>query len=143
MIQRDALIKEISGRYFYMAHGDGTDHQDKKFLFLKKIFHNRTLQWLFSRLHPNFAFWIAGKWSRHSRLMNGTDDFKGEKEPMVHFSRTKLIDKELDFIIFGHRHCPVDYPLNEKTRMIILGDWLNHFTYGVYDGENFELKKYE
>ena len=141
-IQRNALIKDIGTKTFFLAHGDGTDPTDKKFLFIKKIFHNHTLQWLFSRLHPNFAFWLAGKWSRQSRLMNGTEDFLGEKEPMVIYSRENLLDQGLDFIIFGHRHCPVDYSLNEKTRMIILGDWLTHFTYGEFDGENFELKTY-
>jgi UDP-2,3-diacylglucosamine hydrolase len=24
-----------------------------------------------------------------------------------------------------------------------LGDWIGYFTYGVFDGENFEIKKFE
>ena len=139
-IHRGGLIKEIGTKSFFLAHGDGTDDTDKKFLFLKRLFQSKTLQWLFSRLHPNFAFALASKWSRHSRLMNGTVEFTGESEAMVKYSRNHLMDQGLDYIIFGHRHCPVDYSLNENTRMIILGDWLTHFTYGEFDGENFELK---
>ena len=27
--------------------------------------------------------------------------------------------------------------------MIILGDWIHHFSYGVFDGTNFSLHKFE
>lgn len=141
-LHRDALITDIGSKRFFLSHGDGTNKSDRKFLFLKRLFKNRTLQWLFSRLHPNFAFSIASGWSKHSRLMNGPEPFLGEDEPMVSFSKENLLDEELDFIIFGHRHCPVDHPLNENTRMIILGDWITLFTYGEFDGETFELKKF-
>lgn len=141
-VHRNAMITEIGNKRFFLSHGDGTDHTDRKFLFLKKLFTNRSLQWLFSRLHPNFAFRLARGWSRRSRIIHGSEDFRGEDEPMVVFSRENLLGEDLDFIIFGHRHCPVDYPLNNRTRMVILGDWITHFTYGVYDGEKFELKKY-
>jgi len=141
-LYRKEITRDIGSKKFFLSHGDGTDKSDRKFLFLKRVFHNRLLQWLFSRLHPNFAFYIAKRWSRHSRMVHGTDPFGGEDEPMVIYSRENLLDGQFDFIIFGHRHCPVDYRLNETTRMIILGDWLTHFTYGEFDGESFHLKNY-
>ena len=76
-------------------------------------------------------------------MIHGTEPFKEEEEAMVKFSRENLLEEGVDFIIFGHRHCPVDYPLNDHTRMIILGDWITHFTYGEFDGESFELKSYK
>lgn len=142
VIHRNALITEIGNKRFFLSHGDGTDKSDKKFLFLKKMFHNKALQWAFSLLHPDFAFRIAHRWSRHSRMIHGSDPFKGELEPMVVYSRENLLDEGLDFIIFGHRHTPVDYHLDKNIRMIILGDWINHFTYGEFDGESFKLKEY-
>ncbi len=141
-MHHEALITDIGNKRFFLSHGDGTNKLDRKFLFLKKLFTNRTLQWLFSKLHPDFAFRVASGASRHSRMINGTVPFEGEKEFMVIYSREHLINEGLDFIIFGHRHCPVDYPLNENTRMIILGDWISHYTYGEFDGDNFELKKF-
>ena len=29
-----------------------------------------------------------------------------------------------------------------KARMLILGDWINHFTYAVYDGDNLLMLQY-
>lgn len=138
-LHREPVIKEILGKTFYLAHGDGFDSGDKKFRFLKKVFTNPFLQWCFSRLHPNFAFALAGKWSRYSRDKHGVDPFKGEQEPFVLFARQYLMEQGIDFLIFGHRHLPTKYPLNSKTSLIILGDFLTNFTYGVFDGNDIQL----
>jgi len=36
----------------------------------------------------------------------------------------------------------MDLELNEKSRLIFLGDWIINFSYAVYDGEKLELRKY-
>ena len=33
--------------------------------------------------------------------------------------------------------------LSENSSQITLGDWLTHFTYGVFDGEKFQLLTYK
>ncbi len=131
----------INGRHFLLAHGDGMDESDRTFRFLKRVFTNRILQWAFARLHPNFAFWIARGWSKHSRMIHGVDPFLGKDEPVVKFALKHLSDQGYDFIILGHRHVPVDYQLTEDTRLVILGDWMTHFTYAVFDGVTLSLKK--
>jgi UDP-2,3-diacylglucosamine hydrolase len=142
VLHNDALHTAIGTKNFFLAHGDGTNKADRNFLFLKRLFHNKILQWFFTRLHPNFAFYIASRWSRHSRLINGSVPFENEQEPMVSYCRENLMEEGLDYIIFGHRHYPVNYPLNDSTNMIILGDWITQYTYGEFDGVNFELKKF-
>ena len=139
-LYRRPTAMTLKGRQFFLAHGDEMDESDRSFRLLKRIFTNRFLQWSFARLHPNLAFAIAGRWSRHSRMVHGEDPFMGEKEPLVHFARKYLEDQGYDYLIFGHRHCPVDYALTPHSRLIILGDWLTHFTYAVFDGESLELK---
>ncbi len=140
ILHRGALITTILGKTFYLDHGDGYDTSDRMFKFLKRIFTSRFLQWCFSRLHPNFAIGLAGRWSRYSRDSPGSDPFKNEEEGMVQYARKNLLGEGLDYIVFGHRHCPVIYPLNSDIQLIILGDWLHHFTYGVFDGDTFEIK---
>jgi len=34
-------------------------------------------------------------------------------------------------------------PIGKSSRFINLGDWLYNFSYGVFDGENFQLLKYK
>lgn len=65
-----------------------------------------------------------------------------DKEWLVKFCREELNKEHSDYFIFGHRHLPLDIPLNQQSRYINLGDWISHFTYAVFDGEKLELKKY-
>lgn len=143
-VHNKELIKEIDGKKFFLAHGDGLDAGDKGYIFLKKIFTNKTMQWLFSRLHPNFAFGIAHKWSKSSRLakINIQDQFDVNKEGMYKFATDILKNEPVDYFIFGHRHVKKNEPIGENSRFVLLGDWIKNFSYGVFDGEKFELKSY-
>ncbi len=134
----------IDNKKFFIAHGDGLGPGDKTYKTLRKIFTNKFLQWWYTRLHPNFAFAIARKWS-HSRSMNQkTIKFQGkDKEFLFLFAEESLKRKHTDYFIFGHRHVPVIININESAKFINLGDWVLHFTYGIYNGNNFELKTYK
>ena len=73
-------IFRIAGKRFLIGHGDALNPQDKGYLFLYRIFHNRFLQRCFRWLHPDIGILIARKWSSHSRLENGkieADAFRG------------------------------------------------------------------
>lgn len=141
ILHRDPIIKEIMGKTFFLAHGDGIAAGDNKYRLLKKVFTSTFLQWCFSRIHPNFAFGIARKWSKYSRDVQTVHPFKEEKEGFVVYARKFLMDQGIDYMVFGHRHCPVKYPLDSSTELIILGDWLSNFTIGIFDGEEFILKR--
>ena len=144
IVHRQPFETEINGKKFYLAHGDGLGNYEPKYLFLKRCFHSPVLQWIFSRFHPNLAFTIGHAWSKRSRLSRGkeTDVFKGEnKEYLYLYAKEMLKQKHFDFFIFGHRHIAVDIEIGESSRFVNLGDWVKLFTYGVFDGEKFELKK--
>ncbi|MBX9734826.1 MAG: UDP-2,3-diacylglucosamine diphosphatase [Chitinophagaceae bacterium] len=131
---------------FLIGHGDGLGPHDHGYKFLKKIFRNPICRWLFGVLHPNWGIGIANYFSRKSREKTGTADeaFLGEdKEWLILYCKEVLTQKEYDYFIFGHRHYPIDFALNNKSRYINLGDWIRNFTYASFDGEVVELKKYE
>ncbi|MCK3685857.1 UDP-2,3-diacylglucosamine diphosphatase [Maribellus sp. YY47] len=145
MVHHEQLITEIRGKKFFLAHGDGLDAADKGYLFLKKIFTSKILQWLFSRVHPNAAFALAHKWSASSRLSKNDyeDDFMVVQDGMYKFAAEFLKNNPVDYFVMGHRHRLVNKEMDDKTRFILLGDWIKSFSYGVFDGEKFELKKYK
>lgn len=141
ILHREPVIKEFNGLKFYLAHGDGLGPGDRKYDLLKKVFTSRILQWLFARLHPNFSIWFAHKWSHGSRFSKVNEPFKGEdKELLVLYAKELLKREHFDYFIFGHRHIPVNYQLTDKSRFIHLGDWINNFSYGVFDGEKVEIR---
>jgi len=144
ILHRNSFQWESNGKKFYLSHGDGLGPGDRSYKILKTIFTNRTLQWLFARLHPNFALWLAAKLSEDSRLSGVSTDFLGEdKEYLIQYAYHILEKENFDYFIFGHRHIPLDFKLRNGSRFIFLGDWINHFTYGVFDEQGFSLKPFK
>lgn len=133
---------EWNGKTFYIGHGDGLGPGDHGYKFLKKVFRNRICQWLFGQLHPSWGIGLANYFSRKSRAKTGTSDehFLGEeKEWLIIYSREVLKTQHYDYFIFGHRHYPLDFPLNNSSRYINLGDWITNFTYAYFDGSDVHL----
>jgi UDP-2,3-diacylglucosamine hydrolase len=144
-IYHNPLEKEINGLKFFIAHGDGLGPGDYGYKLLKGAFRNKILQWIFARLHPNFAMWLGKTWSKKSRYSKGivSEGFSGEKgEEQIVFAKKKLKEEHFDYFIFGHRHIPFDIKLGEKSRIINLGDWIYSFTYGELHEQEFTLKQF-
>lgn len=140
---RHPVIREYDGRKFYIAHGDGLGPGQGSYKLLKRLFTSKTAQWLYARIHPNFATGFAHRWSKKSRYSKGVSTgFLGEdKEHLIIYAREKLKEEQFDYFIFGHRHLPLEYDLGDGCRLLYLGDWIENFSYAVWDGTSLELKK--
>lgn len=136
---------ERNGKTFYLHHGDGLGPGDAKYKFLKKFFRSNLCQWLFERIHPNLGVGVANYWSQHSRITQGKNEVRKnlEQEWLVAFSREQISIKPYDYLIFGHRHLPLDIPLNSQSRYVNLGEWVNYFSYAVFDGNDLKLEYFE
>lgn len=144
IVHHEPFETELLGKKFYIAHGDGLGPGDFGYKLLKWGFRNKVLQWLFSRLHPNFAFGLAQSWSNKSRYAKGivAEQFNGENKELTFMHAKEILkSKEVDYFVFGHRHLVTNREVGNKARYILLGDWLHNFSYGVFDGVTFELKK--
>lgn len=152
-LHHNALTLEIGDQTFYLAHGDGLGDRDWKFSLLRHIFHNGFCQWAFRWLHPALGMRFGLWWAKQSRLKHETslrDDGCGDppylgedKEFLVIFAKRYWKEHpDIDYFIFGHRHIELDLVLSHQTRVIILGDWVTHFTYAVYNGEQLFLENY-
>jgi UDP-2,3-diacylglucosamine hydrolase len=136
---------EHSGKRFYLHHGDGLGPGDASYKLLKKVFRSKICQWLFARLHPNLGVGIANRWSQQSRIIGERSAEKRsyENEWLVVYSHELLQTHFYDYLIFGHRHLPMDVQLTDQSRYINLGEWVNYFSYAVFDGENLSLEYFE
>lgn len=137
---------EINSNQFLLAHGDGLGPGDKGYKRMKKVFTNPIAQWAFRWLHPDIAMKIANYMSQKNKMISGVEDqkFLGEdKEFLILYSKEKLKTEKIDYFVYGHRHLPMVLDLEKGAKYINLGDWISYFTYGVFDGEQFDLKKFE
>lgn len=137
---------EIQGKQCYLAHGDGLGHDTFAFKCMSGFFHSRWCQRIFSWIHPDLATAFAQRWSTHSRVTGGKfPDFLGEdKEYQVVFAKNYIKQNPApDYFIFGHRHIMLDLMLSKQTRLMIIGDWIQHFSYAVMTDGQLSLEQFE
>jgi UDP-2,3-diacylglucosamine hydrolase len=138
---------ELYGKEFYLAHGDGLGDPNKMFRLLRAIFHDITLQTLFSAIHPRWSMELGLNLAKRSRLKrenNKDSGYMGENEEyLVTYTKEYLKNHPgINYFIYGHRHIMLDLVLSNTARMVILGDWINYFSYVVFDGENLFLEEF-
>ena len=130
---------------FLIGHGDGLGPGDNGYKRMKKVFKNPFSKLIFRWLHPDIGVKLGHYLSVKNKMISGAADVKflgEENEWLVLYAKRKLKTQHYDYFVFGHRHLPMQIQVGENSKYINLGDWIDHFTYGVFDGETFELKKY-
>ncbi|MDR2968511.1 MAG: UDP-2,3-diacylglucosamine diphosphatase [Tannerellaceae bacterium] len=152
-VHREPLTIDISGKRFFLAHGDEVDNRSWTFRLLRKIFRNRFCQWLYAGIHPRWTFGFATRWSHSSRTSgirkNETQyeregDAEEEAEYLVCFAEEYLkTHPDIHFFLFGHRHILLDRTLDRSSRILIAGDWMTIFSYLEWDGTDLTLKLFE
>lgn len=133
------------GKKLWIGHGDGLGPGDHGYKRLKKIFRNPACKWLFGILPPVVGMGIANYMSRRSRAQTGASEevFLGEdKEWLLIYCRDTLQAQHFDYFVFGHRHLPIDFALENNSRYINLGDWIRYNTYAVMENGQMELRSY-
>ena len=103
------------------------------------MFHSTTLQRLFSTLHPRWSVELGLEWAKHSRMKReggkSLNIWERTKSLLVLFTKEYLRSHpDINYFIYGHRHIMFDLMLSRTSRMLILGDWIQDFSYAVFDG---------
>jgi UDP-2,3-diacylglucosamine hydrolase len=135
-LYHDALNIELNGKKFFIAHGDGLVKNDTGYNILKKILRNKTLQKLYSLVHPDIGVALGSRTSRSSRTYTSKKDY-GEKDGLFEAAQRK-IDEGFDYVLFGHLHkrCLEKY---KNGWYVNLGSWLEKPCYGIFKNDKFEI----
>lgn len=139
-------VIELGDKLFFIGHGDGLGPKDKGYKRMKKLFRSPFFQWLYRWIHPDIGIRFARYLSLKNKMISGPEDLNydgPDREWLTQYSKRKLEEKHYDYFVFGHRHLPLEISLNEKSTYINLGDWISHFTYGIFDGRTLSLKHWK
>jgi UDP-2,3-diacylglucosamine hydrolase len=149
-LHRNPILREFDGKKFFLAHGDGLGPGDYGYKFLKKVFEFKPNQWLFRWLHPDIGSRMGLYFSQKSRLANISKSKRSDvkvdidNEMLFLFAHETLAKQpDINYFVFGHRHIPIQKNIADNSELIILGDWLNIFSYGVYEDGNMRLEYFE
>lgn len=137
------LHTRILGHTFYLEHGDLSGEPRPSYRRMQRIFRNPTAQRLFAAIHPRWTVGFAHRWSSHSRR-NGKEasDRLSDNDQLITFAKNYLaMHPDTEYFVFGHRHVVVDTDIAPGCRLVILGEGFRLMTYGVFDGNSFEIHK--
>ena len=144
-----ALVRDIDGKRFYLAHGDNLGKQlTVGFRFIRSLFRNRVCQKLYSGIHPRWTVPFAMRWSKDSRSNNVRKygSWRGDDaEPAMIFAREYLatVDHSINYFMLGHRHLFVRREVSPTSTLVVLGDCYEQFTYARWDGQKLEMKHFD
>lgn len=136
------ITSDFDGKKFHLAHGEGLGTKERGYKILLSIFRNKTLQKMYSALHPSIGVGIGHGWSLNSRLGKGINkEFIGEEnEDLIRYASGILENENIDYFIFGHRHLAMTYRLKQGSEIVFLGDWITSGNYAEWDGEKLTLR---
>jgi len=140
----DNATIELGGKKVYIAHGDTVDTTNSSYLLLRRILRSKLFH-VMQRNIPSELLWKIARFS--SKTSRGY--LAEPQDKLVHimseFSKKKF-NEGFDAVVFGHCHRPVleryRYHDVEKT-FVILGDWVNYYSYLQYQGGIFTMSYYQ
>lgn len=141
-----SLIEEIDGKKFYLTHGDGIGKLKPSFKLLRALFRNKICQKLYSGIHPRWTVPFAYNWSRSSRKIAGPSKHDASRMLQnIHKDSEELLklNPGIDYFIYGHLHLLLREKIGPHTEMIVLGEWIRTFSYGVFTDGEFKLELYK
>ncbi len=136
----------INNKKFLIGHGDGLGPGDKGYKRMKKVFTFPLFKWLFKWLHPDLGVKLGQYMSVKNKLISGDEDatyLGDENEWLAQYCKKKLTETHYDYFVFGHRHLPLEISLQKNSKYVNLGDWIQYFTYGEFDGKQLILREFK
>ncbi|GIV54772.1 MAG: UDP-2,3-diacylglucosamine hydrolase [Candidatus Kapaibacterium sp.] len=139
------LERNIAGKRFYIAHGDGKVAGDWGYLLLRGVLRNRLTNTLYRWIHPDIGIALASLSSHTSRHYTSARD-DGMQDSLFDFARAKICTDGFDVVVLGHRHRSALVHVSEGSRQgtyVNLGDWMSQPLVGVFTGERMLLEPVE
>lgn len=141
------INRHIGNKTFVLAHGDRIGESNLSFRLLCSLFRSKICQKLYSGIHPRWTVPFAHKWSsnsRYSHQLADDDEMQHSKTILEDVRNLLKAQPDADFVIIGHHHIIMDEMITgTKSRLIVLGDWIDKFSYAEFDGESLTLHKYD
>lgn len=136
IVHKQPLDITLHGKRCFLAHGDGLTKKDRKFLFIRGLFHNPLAQFLFRLVPPRLGNYVGYNWAKASRQedLDTPNIYRGEnEEEQMIFAKQHEEKDHFDYYIFGHRHLEMSLLLKTGAQVCVIGDFCDHNQYAALD----------
>jgi len=144
-VLHDSVVLVIQNKKLLVGHGDELSGGRIQYLLKKHIYKSSIFNWVIRNMPPNLVFkiveYISKKSTRDRILANA---YPPKKDFIFEYCKAVLAPcVHHDYYVFGHLHFPYSKPISEESMYFNIGDWVNYFSYGVFDGSQFKIEKFE
>ncbi|MCD6153763.1 MAG: UDP-2,3-diacylglucosamine diphosphatase [Syntrophobacterales bacterium] len=134
----------LDDKRIFVSHGDTVDTKNISYLLLRRFMRSKIFYGTQKKLPVSILWKIARISSKISKNhLQGSPE--GLADKMRIFSMEKFSDG-FDAVILGHCHQPVieRHVVDGRERTFaILGDWINHYSYLLYENGDSVLVSYK
>lgn len=144
----DEFITEMGGKKLYLAHGDLGNPKDIGYRILRSVLRQDLLHLAMKAVPGKFIFDVGMKSSMTSRAYQDgrfSESTASRIRQTYRQTAEKLFRSGFDMVVMGHTHLPDDVStiVNERScRYINTGDWVRHFSYLEFDGQQFYTRSH-
>jgi UDP-2,3-diacylglucosamine hydrolase len=134
----EPITTVLQGRTVHLAHGDGLGPGDSGYKVLKRILRHPLAIAGYRALHPDLGIPLAHRLSSFSRKYTEAREVLLPK--ILRDVAAPRLGGETSAMVMGHIHYPAHYR-GEGLDFLIIGDWVESFTYVRMEGGEFHLRR--
>jgi UDP-2,3-diacylglucosamine hydrolase len=129
---------DLDGRKIFIGHGDLVNPGDRGYKILRRFLRSRTLRRLKNLIPPDWA-WAIARWA--GRRSRGSSSERRAPVDMLMAHARELFAEGYCAVVTGHFHDP-SLTETESGTVVALGDWIERYSYAVFENGRFELRSY-
>jgi len=138
ILHQEEIRIRAQGRKVVLAHGDLVMPRDYGYKVLKSVIRNRAVIGASRWIHPDLMDTIARGVAHGSRQYFNVPQEKRARAVEAH-AWEHFFTRGNDAFVMGHVHYPM-HETREGREFMIVGDWLQHFTYARLSSGRLRLE---
>ncbi|HTP64773.1 MAG TPA: UDP-2,3-diacylglucosamine diphosphatase [Geobacteraceae bacterium] len=134
----------LDGKKAYLSHGDQINSADYGHRLFRFLLHNRLTRAIIPLVPPAAASYIAERMARESRGNHQARQARWDYAEIARDFAAARFKEGYHAVVIGHYHLPLceTTAMDGERTLLSLGDWMTHYTYGVWEDGVFSLKAY-
>lgn len=140
-VHPDDFLIHSQGRNIRCTHGDLLMPNDRGYRTIRAILRNPFLIGLARLLHPDLLAVIGNRVSKESRKKKRHTPEEMASQ-LADIAGERFFEWDNDVFVMGHIHYPL-HRSHDGRDFVILGDWIENFTYGRLRKGKMSLEKFK
>jgi len=140
IVHQQPAVVTHQGRRLFLAHGDGIASGDRAYKLLKAVLRHPWAIALYRMVHPDLGIPLAYRVSKTSRVHSLPIEVLLDRYGR-HLVAPRFAAGD-DAVVIGHVHSPIHLRDPQGRDFLILGDWLENFTYIRLEQGVFYLERF-